>query len=463
MATIRLVPSTYTRSNTNYVTVSNPTNMYNNTDHTANYATLQGRTRNSSTAYYAFIGGFNFDDVPSNAIVSSFTIKIRAYRNSYQRTGTNFYLRLTYGSSSGTVISGTTLTSNLGTTSDVYTFPTGDIEWSDFATWEDNFSIEVPLAGSSGSYAPQVYVQGAEIEVTYSLPIPHTVTINNSTSATVTVSDTSPYEGDDVEIFTNTLSGITIKDNGTDITSQFTQLTGGTISAVPESSFTTGGSTSSANFYQNSSTISTGWLEYAIGHSAESPYSTSNTNNTYAKPEGETAWINYEFDFSEIPTTATITNMSVKVYGAREDSSIDSTHVARFQCYCGSTAKGTLQNFTSTSNGIVTVTDPGTWTATELHDARLRFEVGYYGGRMLGITWSVTYTVSGYTYTISNIATNHTITVTSSGGTTTTMYIKVNGSWVAATAVYKKINGSWVQQTDLTSVFDSGTNYRYGN
>lgn len=105
------------------------------------------------------------------------------------------------------------------------------------------------------------------------------------------------------------------------------------------------------------------------------------------------------------------------------------------------------------------MTDPGTWTAAELHNAQLRFEIGFYGGRMLGITWTVSYQVEGYVYTITNVTTDHVIVV-SSGGSTTTMYLKVNGSWVAASKVYKKVNGSWVQQSDLTAVFDSGTNYR---
>ena len=47
-------------------------------------------------------------------------------------------------------------------------------------------------------------------------------------------------------------------------------------------------------------------------------------------------------------------------------------------------------------------------------------------------------------------------------GTSDAIYYKNNSSWVAATSVYKKINGSWVQQTDLTSVFDSNTNYVKG-
>ena len=143
------------------------------------------------------------------------------------------------------------------------------------------------------------------------------------------MSETAVADGDDVEVFTNTLTGITIKDNGNDITNQFSQAPDATVSAVPESDFTVGYSSSGTAFYQSSSTSSTSWLEYAIGHSAESPYSTSNTSNTYAKPEGETAWINYQFDFSEIPAAATIKSVGVKVYGAMENSSVDSSHVER--------------------------------------------------------------------------------------------------------------------------------------
>jgi hypothetical protein len=127
MATIKLTPSSYTRSSTNYVTVTNPGNMYYDTSHTTNYATLQGRTRNSSTAYYAFIGGFNFNSVPSNAVVTGFTVRIRAYRNSAQRTGDNFRLRLTYASSSGSVISGTTTSTEIGTSANTITIPTGSL------------------------------------------------------------------------------------------------------------------------------------------------------------------------------------------------------------------------------------------------------------------------------------------------------------------------------------------------
>ena len=142
-----------------------------------------------------------------------------------------------------------------------------------------------------------------------------------------------------------------------------------------------------------------------------------------------------------------------------EDSSQSTSH-ADITLYSGNTIKSTTQKFTSTSNSIITISSPGTWTATELHNAKLHFKLGYYGGRLFGITWTVTYTVSGYVYTISSIATNHVIVVTS--GSQATIYYKNNGSWVAAVTVYKKVNGSWVQQTNLSNVFDENTNYVKG-
>ena len=456
MATIRLVPSTNAVSNSSYVTVSNASNMYTNTDSTSAGTFTHNRASTNQT-YYGYLRGFNFSDVPSNAVINGWTVKIKASATGHTTsTSSSYYMSLVNGT---TQIGSTSASGRLSTTTTTFTFAEGSLTWDTINGYGSNFGIRIPLRRASSNTADVVSVYGAEIEVDYTLPIYHDVTVTNNTSATVSPTGTTNLlEGEDFTVSTNTLSGITVTDNGTNVTNQFTQATGGTVSAVPSSTFTTGFSSSSGNFYQNSSTTSSAWLEYAIGHSAESPYSTSNTSNTYVKPEGSTGWINYHFDFSEIPTSATINSVSVKVYGAREDSSIDSTHVARFQCYSGSTAKGTIQNFTSTSNGSVTVSDVGTWTASELHDAQLRFEVGYYGGRMLGITWTVTYTASGYVYTIENVTADHAI-VFSSGGAQPELYVKLNGSWVLVSKAYRKVSGSW-QEVALDQAFQSGVNYR---
>lgn len=458
MATARLIPSESAVSNTQYVAVANASNMYANTDSTTHGTFTHNRASTNST-YYGYLRGFNFSAIPSDAIVSSWTVKIKASATGHTTsTSSSYYMGLVNNT---TQIGSTSASGRLSTSVQTFTFAEGSLDWDDLVSYGSNFGIRIPLRRASSNTADVVSVYGAEIEVTYTVPVYHNMTVTNNTSATVSpTGTTSILEGEDFVVSTNTLSGITVTDNLVDVTNQFTQATGGTVSATPGSTFTTGFSSSSGNFYQSSSTTSTSWLQYAIGHSAESPYSTSNTNNTYVKPEGSTGWINYHFDFSDIPLSATIDSVSVKVYGAREDSTIDSTHVARFQCYSGSTAKGTIQNFTSTSNGSVTISDVGTWTASELHDAQLRFELGYYGGRMLGITWTVTYSVSGYIYTVSNVAADHTI-VFSSGGSQPELYVKLNGTWIQVQKAYKKTSGSW-QQIALDSAFEEGVNYVKG-
>ena len=137
----------------------------------------------------------------------------------------------------------------------------------------------------------------------------------------------------------------------------------------------------------------------------------------------------------------------MKVYGHRENSTVDSSHVANIQLMSGSTNKGDDQNFTSTSNQLITISNPGTWTRDELQSAVLRFTVGYYGGLVCGITWTVTYESSGYVYTISNITTDHVIIV--SYASTQKVFVKVNGSWVEGSKLYVKVNGSWVESSTV--------------
>ena len=46
---------------------------------------------------------------------------------------------------------------------------------------------------------------------------------------------------------------------------------------------------------------------------------------------------------------------------------------------------------------------------------------------------------------------------------TETLYFKDGNAWTEAIAAFKKVNGVWVEQSDLTAVFDSSTNYVKGD
>lgn len=167
--TVRLVPSNYGRSNTNYVTVTDDNNMYANTDSTT-YGSFRGRGgRSSNSTYYGFLNGFNFSAVPDGATVTSFEVKIKCYRNSYQNTGSSYRLRLASSASNNSVISGTTTSTDIGISVGTITIPTGNLTWATLSGYGANFSIEIPLRNTSttSSNYPYVYVYGAEITVTY--------------------------------------------------------------------------------------------------------------------------------------------------------------------------------------------------------------------------------------------------------------------------------------------------------
>lgn len=119
MATIRLIPSTYAVSSTTYLSVSDASNMYTNTDSTTR-ATITN-TYASTSSRYLYLRGFNFDDIPDGAVIDSFTIKVKGYESGLS-TSTSYAPRLANGTSA---ISNTTASSNFGTSTSTITIPTG--------------------------------------------------------------------------------------------------------------------------------------------------------------------------------------------------------------------------------------------------------------------------------------------------------------------------------------------------
>lgn len=470
MATVKLTPSTiYNAAGTNYLTVTSASNAYTDTDSTTR-ATITNTSASTSNRYI-YLRGFNFNSVPTNATVNSYTVKLKAYQSGGS-TSTSYRPYLC----NNTTTYSNAYSDAITTTSQVLTFNNGGTTWDSIKNSGSNFGIRINCRRNSRNTQAVFYIYGAEINVDYSTATPTTVTSTLTGNGTISPSGAySTYTDSEYTLTitpTNSADEVTVTNNGTDVTSELeAHYTGGAATSSTQtagSGVTTGFNRSGSAFYQSSNTQSDSWLRYAIGKSAESPYSTSNTSNTYVKDGTNDAntmgWMNYPFDFSSLPADAEVTSIEVKCYGATESTTETARH-ADIALYSGNELKSVSQSFTSTSNSTITINNPGTWTREELQDAWLRFTVGYYGGRLLGITWKVNYTSGGtlhhytYTYTVTGDAT---IAVTI-GSTTPTeiMYIKVNNSWVAASKVYKKISGSWVEQTDLTAVFESGVNYKY--
>lgn len=451
MATIRLVPSIlYNAAGTSYLSVSNASNAYTNTDSTT-YATVDN-TYASTTNRYVYLQGFNFDDIPTGAVINSFSIKLKASESG----GT------TSSSYRPVLCKGTSTYSNAYCNAITTSATVHEFEFTqDFETFRDDgdeFGIRINCRRGSRNTAASFYIYGAEIEVNYTIPNPCTITTTLSGDGTISPSGaTSTYEGTEFELTitpTNKSDPVTVTHNGTDVTSQVVAHGAGATASKTPSDVTTSGIQSGSSY-----------AEYAVGHSAESPSSSGSGSNMYAS-SSSTGYAAYSFDFSSIPSNATIESIEVRCYGHRESSTISSTYVSQCVLYQGSTAISDEVDFPSTSDTIITVTPTTLPTRAQLDDVVVRHYVGYYGGLVRGITFEVTYStgtgIDHYTYAFTTTG-DATIAVTiGSVGPSDTIYIKVNGAWVAATKAYKKVSGVWVEQTDLTTVFDANTNFVKG-
>ncbi len=442
MATMRLVPSTYYRSNSSYVSVTDADNMYTNTD-SDTYASVRNSRSSTSNTYYCYLRGFNFNDIPSNAVVSGFSIKIKA-SESYMNTNSSYRMSLYNGTTS---ISSTTVSSSLSTTVKTLEFPTpSTLTWGTLKGYGSDFGIRIPLRRSSTGYNSYVYVYGAEIEVTYTVPVYYDVTITNNTSATVTASSSSALEGTDVEVRSDTLSGITITDNGVDVTSQFTQR-------QPSAESYDVVNVGTYGFSLNSNT------GYYVSNNKGVSKSAAVCRVDFYVPVEATitfTYINYaeqSYDFGVFGNIDS--ELSDDYYSAGSSGATITDSDYRLACntssYNSSSAKTLTYTMPSGNHSI--------WVkyskddASDANNDTLQFKVAI---TLNSAAPSGMY----YGYDITNIQADHTIVVVAVASDK--IYLKISGSWVEATKVYKKINGSWVEQSDLTSVFSSGTNYRSG-
>lgn len=448
MAIARLVPSElYNAAGTSYLSVQNANNACDNTD-SDNYATVNN-IYSSTTNRYVYLRGFNWDAIPSGAIINSFRILLKA--NESGGTTSSSYRPV--------LCKGTATYSNAYCSAITTTVTTHEFEFTqDFDTFRDDgeeFGIRINCRRGSRNTSASFYIYGAEIEVDYTVPNPATVTSTLSGDGTISPSGaTSTYEGAEYTLTitpTNKSDEVHVTNNGVDVTSQLVAHGQGGEEVIVPDDVTTHSIQSGSSYAQ-----------YAVGHSAESPY--SSTSNMYAS-SGSTGYAEYSFDFSGIPSNAVIEDIEVRCHGHRESSTIDSTHVSKCALYSSGSEASAEVDFPSTSASIITLTPTTMPTRAELDNYTVRHFVGYYGGLVTGISFDVTYStgsgVDHYTYTYT-VSTDATIAVTIGSQGEKYIWTK-DTTWHRYTKAWKKINGTWVQQSDLSTVFNSTTNYKKGN
>ena len=400
MTTVRLVPSIYYLSNSSYLSVTSPSSMYANTDST-DFATVTNTRNNSTSSYYIYIRGFNFSAVPDDATVTNISIKLKAYHS-------NGNTSTIYGYNGTTQVSAAGSTTALTTSATVKTFTNTTIDWDTLKGYGSNFGIRINCRRSNKSNTAYVYIYGAEIEVTYTLPVYHTITSSTSSGTISPSGATSVLEGSNYTLTISDISNPTIIDNNTDVTSQRVQLTSGTTTLIPNNSTISGFTSSNiSNAYTDATSTTSATLNLAGG----------NKTGTLYLDLGGTA----------IPSTATIQSVSctATLQFSRNNSSSGVT--ASFQLYSGSTAKGSSTSWITSATDVAKTTytlTTGTWSASEIANAKFYLTATNNASStqrifyVYGVSFNVTYELNGvvYTYTISNVTGDHTIVV--SGGTT---------------------------------------------
>ena len=422
MATIRLVPSTYSLSSTS-LTVNNIDNMYTNTDSTT-YGTC---TTTSNSTRYIYLRGFNFGSIPAGAEITSFTIKIKANQSGLS-TSTNYRPYLVNNT---TTITGTF--STISTTVQTLTCTGVSATWSTIVGYGSNFGVRFTVRSSSNGSTGTLNVYGVEILVEYELPNYYNVTATSTVNEiSVSPATQSIRETNSATITINAnltdLSDYIVTDNDVDVTSSCVrhnvEASAQSVTFIPSS------------FDSTNSTYNT-----TAGDSGNGVYSTNYINNGLTnhtsstrcalytvQGSGSQSWMYYNFDCSSIPQNVTINSVSCQLKAGSQGSSYYSSYVA--QLSTGTTLKGSSTSVTGSNSSPSTVTINGgtSWTRAELNNVKIKFTVTRGSSNtttdstfsFFGATLTVNYTPIiedsyYYTYTINSVEEAHVIVLDLAG------------------------------------------------
>lgn len=400
MATIRLVPSAYAVSSTSYLSVSNPSNAYTNTDST-NYATVTNTYASTSSRYY-YLRGFNFNDIPANATINSFTVKIKGYERGLS-TSASYAPRLANGTSA---ISNTTASSNFGTSVSTKTIPTGSLTWQQIVNYGSNFTIMVYVRRNSRNTTGYFYCYGAEIEVNYTVPTQYYIDINR-------------HGLSGMQIQSEDHSGTTyiIDDTNTSVDFPINEGTNFVLYI---------NNTNSATFVLACNSV----LVTPVNQGGNIwMYSIPNINDDYSFDVFTPLYVQIE---SEIQT---ITYNYCNICST--DISNKYATWAGFNVY--TEWSGDITNYTITDNGV---------------DVKASTSYNTSGGQYI-----ISNIQTNHNVIITTGQSKVFIKVNGQWKEAQHIYVKNNNTWKDISTVYKKVNGAWESQSDKSTIFDPNALY----
>lgn len=453
--TLTLHPVSLDETNSDFPGTYYSTNVLENAFTLADSSTRAAfYTKTGSNATTTVYLNFDCSEIPTGATINSISCQVKCGTQ-----GTSYFGTRTVQMTSGTTAKGSSTTmSGSNSSPTTHTLTVGSWTAAELHNAKLKFVV---VRGTSNTTTDATFsVFGATLTVSYTFSgTAYDITATSEVSGiTASPSSQEAFAGEEkvVTLSGDSIDGLSITDNGSDITSQLVRHTpssGGTEEAVLGTyALTSGGfSSSGATYFQG-----------LVGKGYDN--SSQTTSNYYSSGNGTIAIFTYQTPIT-IPSNATITACYVMVNGHAESTSQSAEYMC-VQLYAGTTAISSELNFKSvgTSNSTQTIQATTLPTVSQCANLHIQCRLGYYGGAINGATVFVTYTVSvsGYewTYTISNISGDHAVLV--SVAATNKIYAKPNGTWTQYGKAYKKVNGSWIEQSDLTTVFNSSTHYVYG-
>ena len=407
MATIRLTPSTYSVSNSSYLSVSNASNMYNNTDNTT-YATITN-SRSSTSSYYLYIKGFNFDDIPSGATINSFAIKIKV-RESGVTTSSSYRMYLCNNTTTTSDYASTMPSTSAAT----ITFDNMSSDWNTLVGYGSNLGIRINCRRARRNTTGYMYVYGAEIEVDYSLPYAVTTTITNGTLHTNTSITASA--GDDVLINFDPYDGYEFKlmtINGVAVTPTYTSKAKSAITVKYSTNYSTYSSYAFTNCYDGS-TSTYFW-------SSEAQTTGKYVLITFSAAVDLDSFQTYSSNSTDYPNTNNYLQVS-------SDGGTTWTDIGAFSA----STTTTFSNIGASGINAVRIyakSDISNWLV--INEITMSYSAHQ----------SVVY---GYSYTITSIDEDKNVIIVCEKELTDVLYVKENGEWVIIKKFYQKANGAWI-------------------
>ena len=430
-------PTSYDTSHYSYASVSTQypiSNAYTDSSSTS-YGQVSWKTGQNAETYVYL--KFDFSSIPANATIKTVTAKARGYVNTTNSSRvTSRQMQL----ATGTTLKGSALTISNSTSEQTF---------SSVGTWTRaelldagvRFYVKRGTSNTSSEYTMRMY--GATMTVTYEWQeTTYEITVSNSTSATVEAHPSEVEAGEDSEIRADSLTGITVKDNNVDVTSQFTSRSNPGYEVSYSNRGDYGFALSNGYYVSQNKGVNKSCAVCRVNLYLEEAATVTFQYINYAEASydfGVFGNIDVALTTDYYPAGSGGATISETSYKKACNTSSDNTSTVKTLSYSVSAGEHFIDVKFSKDD------------ATASNNDTLQFQVSV----TMGSGWPKTY----YGYTIANVQADHTVLVTSSAQPE--LYVKLNGSWVKVQTAYRKVSGSW-QEVSVDQCFQSGVNYKMG-